>query len=124
VAQQNQVVVKTYKGSESDANIMFQADAAKMAAKGYFPTAQSWAPGNYGCGAFIVAVLLCFILIGILVFVYMLIVKPAGTLTVTYELRLAAPEASAAEKTCPRCAEQVKAAATVCRFCGYEFSAT
>ena len=24
-------------------------------------------------------------------------------------------------KTCPRCAEQVRAAAVVCRFCGYEF---
>jgi len=25
------------------------------------------------------------------------------------------------EKTCPRCAEQVKAAAQVCRFCGHNF---
>lgn len=24
-------------------------------------------------------------------------------------------------KTCPRCAEDVKSAATVCRFCGHEF---
>ncbi|WP_255448362.1 superinfection immunity protein [Telmatospirillum sp. J64-1] len=27
------------------------------------------------------------------------------------------------EKTCPRCAETVKAAAKVCRFCGHEFEA-
>ena len=29
----------------------------------------------------------------------------------------------AAEKICPKCAEQVKAAALVCRFCGHEFVA-
>lgn len=30
---------------------------------------------------------------------------------------------SADEKTCPRCAETVKAAALVCRFCGHNFAA-
>ncbi|MFG1267657.1 zinc ribbon domain-containing protein [Xanthobacter sp. DSM 14520] len=34
-----------------------------------------------------------------------------------------AQAAAANEKVCPRCAETVKAAALVCRFCGHEFAA-
>ncbi|CAJ0878907.1 hypothetical protein AMST5_03011 [freshwater sediment metagenome] len=59
-----------------------------MAAVGYFPVSQSWAPGHWGCGSFIVALLLCFLLIGFLIFIYMIIVPPSGTLTVTYERRV------------------------------------
>jgi uncharacterized protein UPF0547 len=120
------VIVKTYKGSQESATELFQKDAPAMAAQGYFPTSQSYAPGSYGCGAFILALLLCFILIGILVFIYMLLVKPPGVLSVTYERRAAAPIPSVAdpEKICPRCAERVKAAAKVCRFCGHEFTSS
>ena len=83
------IVVRTYRGSQSSATNAFQNDAARLAAQGYVPISQSWAPGSWGCGAFLVALLLCLLLIGILVFIYMLIVKPAGTLTVTYEYRAA-----------------------------------
>jgi hypothetical protein len=115
---QRQVIIKTYKGSQAEATARFQADSIEMAGLGYFPTAQSWAPGRWGAGAFIVALLLCFFIIGFLVFVYMLIVRPDGTLTVTYAWRTAAVE----EKTCPKCAERIKAQALVCHFCGYEFA--
>jgi ribosomal protein L40E len=84
-----------------------------MAARGYFPVSQMWAPGQWSTSAFIIALLLCVTVIGILVFIYMVLVKPAGTLTVTYERR--------EEKICPRCAERVKTAALVCRFCGHQF---
>lgn len=112
-----QTIVKTYNGSQQQATNAYQADAAKMARQGYMPTSQVWVPGSYGCGSFILALLLCVILIGIVVFIYMLIVKPAGTLTVTYTL---APRIDP-EKVCPKCAERVKAAAAECRFCGHTF---
>ena len=87
----NKVVIKTYKGRQQSANAQFQKDAARMAAQGYYPTTQAWAEGQYGCGDFLVALVLCVVVIGILIFIFMLVVKPAGTLTVTYELREASP---------------------------------
>ena len=67
----------------------------------------------------------CVVLVGVLVFVYMAIVKPGGTLTVTYERWRSSPtEPPAAPNTagadtmaCPRCAETLKRAARMCRFC-------
>lgn len=115
----NAVIVRRYKGHQSHASASFQHDAEQLAAQGYYPVSQVWAPGSWGCGAFLLALFLCIILIGIVVFIYMLLVKPDGTLTVTYEYR---PQPAASEeKVCPRCAEHVKAAAVVCRFCGHEF---
>ncbi|MBX9724305.1 MAG: zinc ribbon domain-containing protein [Candidatus Obscuribacterales bacterium] len=120
------VIIKKYIGNESETARAFQADASKMSAHNYFPTSQVWAPGSYGCGMFLLALLLCFLLVGILIFIYMLLVKPSGYLTVTYELReppLSVQAYPGNEKTCPRCAEQVKPAAKVCRFCGHNFEA-
>jgi hypothetical protein len=115
-----QVIVKIYRGRTQEiATAAYQSDAALMAPKGYFPTSQSWAPGAYGCGSFLGALLLFLVIVGILVFIYMLIVKPDGTLTVTYELR---PDAmsDAQRRPCPFCAELIQSAAKVCRFCSRE----
>jgi superfamily II DNA/RNA helicase len=126
-AARDRILTKTYTGSQEKAMSLFKKDSAKMAEKGYFPTTQSWAPGQYGCGAFLLALILSFVLIGLIVFVYMFIVKPPGTLAVTYELRdrVLQSKDNGAEsgntKVCPRCAETIKAAAVVCRFCGHDF---
>ena len=87
MVDQKSIRVKNYTGDSESATRSFQMDSIKMGEQGYYPVSQSWTPGSYGCGSFIVALLLCIILIGFLVFIYMLIVKPDGTLTVTYEMR-------------------------------------
>lgn len=86
-------IVRAYRGKQqADANREFAKDAERLARDHYFPTTQSWAQGQWGCGAWLVAVA-CILLIGfgLLIIAYMLIVKPAGTLTVTYEYRPSAP---------------------------------
>ena len=145
-AELGPIVVFTYRGKQqSDTTEAFRSDAARLATKGYFPTTQNWSEGQYGCGDFILALLLCFLLVGFLVFIYMLIVKPDGTLTVTYTLQTNAPphvptvsgaptpgssvlntnplatSSSSPKKTCPDCGEEVQEIARICRFCRYEF---
>jgi hypothetical protein len=82
------VLVRSYAAhQQSDAITAFQADASALTSIGYEPVSQSWAEGQWGGGAWLVALALCLIVIGLLVFAYMLIVKPDGTLTVTYARR-------------------------------------
>ena len=112
-------VVKTYKGNQKYAASLFEKDAASMEKKNYYPISQSYQPGTWGCFAFLIALALCFIIIGILVFIYMFIVKPEGILSVTYEYR--EEVIIEEEKSCPQCAEKIKKAAKVCRYCKHQF---
>jgi hypothetical protein len=113
-------LIRTYSGDQIAASRQFQKEAEVLSAKGYVPVSQSYQPGSWGCGAFLAALVFALVFIGIIVLIYMLIVKPAGTLTVTYELRGTQPDVGEI-KVCPACAEEVKEAAKICRFCRYEF---
>lgn len=85
------VVVRTYRGSTQSAAWAFQRDAAAMASAGYSPVSQQYVPGSWGAGPFLLGVVaLLFFGLGILVLAYLLIVKPDGTLSVTYAM--AAPQ--------------------------------
>jgi len=113
----NETIIRTYKGKKEQAIEAFRIDAAELGTQNCFPIAQTWVQGSYGCGHFLFALLLCVLVIGILVFIYMLIVPPEGTLTVTYEIRSVSIEG----KVCPQCAERVKSAAKICHFCRHKF---
>jgi hypothetical protein len=53
IANQEQIIVKTYRGTQTEATARFQADAVEMAAHHYYPTSQTWTPGQYGCVEFV-----------------------------------------------------------------------
>jgi len=81
------ILIRTYKGKKEAATAEFSREAAILAAQGYYPTTQTWVDGSYSTGDFVKAFLLCWLLIGFIFLIYLLIVKPPGTLTVTYALR-------------------------------------
>ena len=107
----NKTLVKQYRGSEIKAQRMFILDSIKKEKQGYVSVSEKFMPGSYGLGNFLLALLLCFVLVGILAFIYMLVVKPAGILTVTYELQESESTTTPANETsvaCPKCAETIK----------------
>lgn len=80
-----EIFTKSYRGTQAIAFKRYREDVSKMAEMEFYPVSQVWAEGSYGCLPFLVALVLCFFVVGIFVFLYLLIVKPAGQLTVTYE---------------------------------------
>ena len=80
------LITRSYKGKPDVANAKFAADAARLASLGYNPVNQNYVQGSWGCGAFLLALLLILAVgLGLLVLAYLVIVKPDGTLTVTYQ---------------------------------------
>ncbi len=82
------VITRLYRGNQQQALAAFGADYATLGPAGYVPISQVWVEGSWGCGAFaIAALLILFVGLGLLIIAYLLIVKPAGTFTVTYQLQ-------------------------------------
>ena len=79
------VISHIFRGSLPETSQDATDMAALMAEHGYRETNRVYTAGSYGCGAFLLALTLCLLIIGIVVFIYMLLVKPPGTLVVTYE---------------------------------------
>ncbi len=78
-------LIRRYRGAQrADALAAFEKDARELAKQGYEPVSQRWAEGQWGAWALLIALVLLFVLVGLLVFMYLLLVKPEGTLTVTY----------------------------------------
>jgi hypothetical protein len=135
------VLTRTYHGKPGAVAMLQGADAEALAKRHYYPSSQSYVEGRWSGVAWVLALLACLFLVGILILFYMLADKPAGDLTVIYERRLpqSAPSAqqpiaapapapagaaapSSATKKCPDCAEAILADARICRFCRYEFA--
>jgi hypothetical protein len=81
------IIVRTYGGeTQAQAADAFARDAQELAGQGYFPVAQSWAEEQWGCAMILLAFLLCFVVVGIPLLIFMLLAKPGGSLAVTYRL--------------------------------------
>jgi hypothetical protein len=76
-----QTIVRTYKGSQGGTAKASEKDAALLASQGYFPISQSWASAGSNADLILWHGLLS------IVYVWRRLMRPAGTLTVTYEYR-------------------------------------
>lgn len=86
-AREDPICVRVYKGNLGQASGDAAEHAPYMRQAGYFETNRAYTEGRWGAGAFLIALLLCLFLIGIVMLIALLIVKPDGHLVVTYERR-------------------------------------
>jgi hypothetical protein len=89
-AEWGDFTVRTYRGhQQSEAIASYVRDAETLAQRGYAPVGQSWGDGQWDGGYFILALILSLFGIGLILLAYMAIIRPDGTLCVTYRLRAA-----------------------------------
>ena len=82
-------LVRTYRGhQQSQAIASYVKDAETLAQHGYEPAGQSWGDGQWDGGFFLIALILSLFGIGLILLAYMAIIRPDGTLCVTYRLRV------------------------------------
>lgn len=80
-------ILRTYRGHElRDAVGAYVVDAADLEAQGYESVSQTWGDGQWDSVLFVLAVVLSLFGIGLVVLAYMAVMRPAGTLLVTYRL--------------------------------------
>ena len=80
-------LVRTYPGhQQSEAIASYVKDAEELARRGYVPAGQSWGDGQWDGGFFVLALILSLFGIGLILLAYMAIIRPDGTLCVTYRL--------------------------------------
>ena len=80
-------MVHTYHGKQYELLAEFKSDVTVLSEHGYRPISQNWIPGERDFASVVIAILLCFVVIGFAVLIYYWLVKPSGSLTVIYELR-------------------------------------
>jgi len=119
-------IIKEWKGDQMAALSLYQADANLMAEQGYFPVSQEWKPGSR-VFRYVMGIVLIPAGIGIVILLSLLFTQNSkGCWTVKYAYREKTQSpvglSTGPRKTCPQCAEEVKDAAAICRFCNYEFA--
>lgn len=83
-----EVILRTYWAQRpADAIRWYQRDLDDLVDHGYLPTGHSWAPGEWTFAPFLVGILLAPLGIGVVLLIYLAVLRPDGTLTATFVLR-------------------------------------
>jgi hypothetical protein len=81
----NRIYIRGYEGGKYEELIeAFHRDASLLLDQGYEPAGQHYIEGQWGFVMAFVATVTIPLLIGIVVWAYLLVKRPIGTLTVTY----------------------------------------